>query len=58
MAAKPAKTQTVKPTSTLAKLRRLYGRQQIQYDVFGRRLALPSEVAAQLGKNKPAGGKS
>jgi hypothetical protein len=58
MAIKPTKAPTAKTTTTLAKLRRLYGHQYIQYDVFGRRLALPSEVAAQVRKNKPAGGKS
>lgn len=58
MAAKPAKAPTAKRTTTLAKLRRLYGHQHIQYDVFGRRLALPSEIAAQLRKNKPAGANS
>lgn len=58
MTAKPTKAPTIKTPTTLAKLRRLYGRQPIQHDLFGRRMAMPSEVAAQLRKNKPAGGKS
>ena len=58
IAARPTQASTARTITTKAKPRRLYGRQHFQHDVFGRRLALPSEVAAQLGKNEPAGGNS
>ena len=56
MANKQPKRPAVKASGTLTKLRRLYGRQQLQNDVFGRRIALPSEIANQLRKSKPAVG--
>lgn len=39
------KTESPSPRDLLAELQRLYGRQHIQRDPFGRRRALPSEVA-------------
>lgn len=39
------KTDHPSPRDLLAELRRLYGRRHIQHDPFGRRTALPSEVA-------------
>ena len=52
LAAQPA-------SATLAKLRHLYSLQpQLQYDKFGRRTALPSEIASQLKQQKSAAGAS
>jgi hypothetical protein len=55
MARKRSKRSFTKPSETLARLRRLYShQQQLQYNEFGRRIALPSEIANHLKQNKPA----
>jgi hypothetical protein len=55
MGRKRAKRSFTRPNETLARLRRLYNRQpQLQYNEFGRRIALPSEIANHLKQNKPA----
>lgn len=55
MSRKRSKRPTAKSADTLARLRRLYSHQpQLQYNEFGRRIALPSEVAAQIKQLKPA----
>lgn len=38
-------------SESLAKLYRLYDRNQIKTDVFGRRPALPSEIAQQVKRH-------
>jgi len=57
MAQKRFNRSAEKSTVTLARLRKLYGHQpQLQYDKFGRRMALPSEIANQLKQLKAAPG--
>lgn len=49
MARKRSKRLPTQANDTLAKLHKLYRQQpQLQYDKFGRRTALPSEIADQL----------
>lgn len=49
MSSKQAKVSSAaKAAPTLAKLSQIYGRQPLRRDVYGRRAALPSEVANQL----------
>jgi hypothetical protein len=55
--AKYRKLQRGAPVTTptealLEELRRLYGESAVQRDVFGRRIALPSEIARTLNKGQ------
>ena len=53
MANKRTKPLPPQANDTLSKLYKLYGQQsQIQYDKFGRRKALPSEIASLLKHGK------
>ena len=40
-------------TDTLAKLQRLYGRRSLRPDAFGRRPAMPSEIAKLVDGRQP-----
>ncbi len=54
MSRMPQKRITQAPagsSESLAKLYRLYDRNQIKTDAFGRRPALPSEIAQQLKRH-------
>jgi hypothetical protein len=52
MAQKRSKPSSATAGATLANLRKLYGHHQLQTNVFGRRSALPSEIANQLRNSK------
>lgn len=57
MASKRAKPLPPQANDTLIRLRKLYGQQpQIQYDKYGRRKALPSEIASLLKHGRPSSG--
>ncbi len=45
-------------TDTLAKLQRLYGRRSLRPDAFGRRPAMPSEIARLVDERQPANPKN
>jgi hypothetical protein len=49
-------TRPAVASESLAKLYRLYGANTITTDVFGRRAALPSEIAQQLKRRSNAAG--
>jgi hypothetical protein len=49
---KSTRQGTTRSTEFLAKLQRIHGHNSISTDVFGRRQALPSEVARQLKLQK------
>jgi len=49
-------TRPAVASESLAKLYRLYGANSITTDVFGRRAALPSEIAQQLKRRTNTAG--
>ena len=57
MARKRSKRLPTQANDTLARLHKLYRQQpQLQYDKFGRRTALPSEIASRLKASNPSTG--